>query len=181
MQDFVTKEEISSATNGQILAQDPRIPSLITGACEGIRRYCGWHVTPEIQETLTLDSHGGIWLKLPTLRVKEITELQIDGTVIPADSYTWSEKGMLRLKKGTFPDDYQCVKVSLKHGFETTTLKQVVTQVIINALASPLGVTREQAGSISVAWSSTAPGVSGGMSFLQRDLEILDSYRLEAF
>lgn len=179
---FISKEELSLATAGKILAEDPRVPLLIKGVSDGIRRYCGWHVFPVIKETILLDSHGGRWLKLPSLNVKSISALKINDTLIDPASYSWSKRGLIHLKSGRFPDDYQRVEVTFEHGFDNgSDLKQVAIQIITNALASPMGVTREQAGSLSVSWSSTAPGVSGGLSILERDKALLDQYRLEEF
>lgn len=180
MEPLLTSENISVATGGKILASDPRLPDLIGGVTAAIRRYCGWHVGPVIEETVTLDSAGGSWLKLPSLQVVEVSSVKVNGQEIK-DRFRWSRQGLIRLKSGCFPDDYGCVEVTFRHGFEDVSLvRQVAVQVIVNALSSPLGVTREQAGQVSISWSQTAPGVSGGISLLQRDLDILDSYRLES-
>ena len=73
------------------------------------------------------------------------------------------------------------MQIKVQHGFDldaVADLKQVVQQVVGNAISSPLGATREQAGAVSVSWATTAPGVSGGLSLLERDLMILDRYKL---
>ena len=41
----------------------------IKAAQGSIRRYCGWHVTPEIDDTLKVDAYGGSILTLPTKHV----------------------------------------------------------------------------------------------------------------
>lgn len=179
LKSLLTASDIETATGGKIHSGDPRLSPLIEGVSQAIRRLCGWHVFPVIEETLILDTSDGSFLKLPTLNVIEITSLKIKGKEI-SGGFSWSRKGLIRLNSGRFPDEYAGVEVTLKHGFEEVPdIKQVAAQIIINALASPLGLTREQAGQVSLSWSQTAPGVSGGVSFLQRDLDVLAQYKLE--
>lgn len=181
MSDFpLDAAEIAKATNGAVPAGDPRLPLLISGVWSGIRSYCGWHVSPVITETLTLDGKGGRFLKLPTLRLASVGVLKIDGKPIPAENYGVSKLGLIELYAGEFPRRYGSIEVTFTHGYETVPdVNQVATQIIVNALASPMGVTREQAGAVSISFATTAPGVSGGVSILERDKEILSRYKLE--
>ena len=79
------------------------------------------------------------------------------------------------------PARFRAVQAKIQHGYDldaVADLKAVVQQVVGNAISSPLGATREQAGAVSVSWATTAPGVSGGISLLERDYAIVDQYRL---
>ena len=179
---FLTAEEFSIGTGGAIAAGDPRVEPLLAGASAAIRRYCGWHVGPATEETLTVDGPGSHVLSLPTLHIVTIESVAEYGrTWTPADveSLEWSEAGMVRTSGRCWTSRYRGVAVTLTHGFEDIAdVKQIVQQVVGNAISSPMGATREQAGQVSISWSTTAPGVSGGLSLLQRDLDVLNFYRL---
>ena len=181
---------IVAASKGALTITDPRLPSLIRGATAAVRHYCGWHVTPVLEETLTLDHVGGDLVQLPTLRVEAVTavtvwdglaDVVLDPAVTSPRPWRLSRKtGQLRLAVPR-PAAFEALAVTLRHGFEPTEaadLIQVVSQVVLVACSSPMGATREQAGAISVAWATTAPGVSGGLSLLGRDQAVLDRYRL---
>ena len=174
---ILTAEQFSTGTNGLVPVNDPRLPLLLGGATSAIRRYCGWHVTPEAPETFTLDGEGGQILSLPTLRLVDVFSVLECGRIVDPGEYEWSTNGELRKLSG-WTGVWRGITVICQHGFDAPDLAQVVQQIVANALASPLGVTREQAGQVSVAWSSTAPGVSGGISLLERDLNVLNQYRL---
>ena len=178
---LLTAEEFSAGTGGQIAANDPRVGPLLKGASAAIRRYCRWHVAPVITETMTLDGPGGSLLRLPTLHLVEITSLTERGTALDVDDLEWSHRGMVRRRNGCWTDRFRGIVAVVEHGFDDADdIKQIVQQVVANAIASPLGATSESAGALSVSWSTTAPGVSGGLSLLERDLATLSMYRLEA-
>ena len=175
---LLTAADFSTATRGAIPANDPRLDLLLAGASSAIRRYCGWHVAPVVDDVLTLDRPGGDLLILPTLRVERLDAVTVLGEPLDIDAVEWSANGEVR---GRWPERFRSIVVSLAHGFDpdaASDIRQVVQQVVGNAIASPLGATREQAGQVAVQWSTTAPGVSGGLSLLERDLAVLNTYRL---
>lgn len=183
---LLTPQQFSDNTGGRIAPDDPRVAPLIDGATRGIRRYCGWHVAPEYVETFVLDGPAGVLLQPRTLHIKQVTSITErvyagEDPVELADDvdYEWSHNGEIRRLTGWWTDRYRAITVVANHGFEDAPdLVQIVQQVVANACASPLGATREQAGQLSVQWATTAPGVSGGLSLLERDMAILDSYRI---
>lgn len=177
---LLTPAEFSAGTGGKIPENDPRIPALLDGATRGIRRYCGWHIAPVVTETMTLDGPGGSLLRLPTLNLVEIVSMTERGIELDVDALEWSAKGLVRRRRGRWTDRFRGVVAEVEHGYEDAAdVRQIIQQVVGNALASPLGATREQVGAFSVTWGTTAPGVAGGMSLLARDLATLDLYRLE--
>jgi len=181
---LLTPEQFSVGTNGQIAASDPRVPALLAGASAAVRRYCGWHIAPVLtEEDVLLDGSGGSVLRLPTLRLRALLALHNHTTELDVDAAEWSTKGLVRLRHSHWTDRYRGVRASYIHGYdldEVPDLQQIVQQVVGHAISSPLGATREQAGSLAVQWATTAPGVSGGLTLLERDYAILNSYRLEA-
>lgn len=176
---LLTPAQFSAGTGGKFAENDPRVQPLIDGATRAIRRYCGWHIAGEYTETLTLDGPGGSILSMPTLHVKEIVEMTERETVLDVANLEWSVKGMVRRRHGCWTDRFRGITVELTHGFEDAPdVVQIIQQVVANAIVSPLGATREQAGQLSVQWATTAPGVSGGLSLLERDLATLNLYRI---
>lgn len=177
--EFATALDLSVWTGGKIAVGDPRSEPLLEGASAGIRRYCGWHISPSKTETLTLDGSGGRLIQLPTLHVTAVVSVKEDGEVLDPDCYEWSATGELRRLHRWWSNRYRSLEVQFTHGYnEVPDLKQIVLQVCAAAVASPMGATVERAGQVSVQWGSTAPGVAGGMTFQPRDLEIINQYKL---
>ena len=88
----------------------------IKAAQGSIRRYCGWHVTPEIDDTLKVDAYGGSILTLPTKHVNSITSVLVDGREL-SDQIDWSVAGTIQLRSGSWPDRPGSVTVKLNHGY----------------------------------------------------------------
>lgn len=179
MEPLATPEELQTYSKGQIRADDPRAALLLGGASAAVRRYCRWHVTPVILDSVRLDGRGGPDLALKTLRLVDVVRIAEEGRPLDAAALEWSELGNIRHPRGCWTNRYRAIDVEFLHGFEDADdVKAVVLQVVANALSSPMGVTREQAGQMSISWATTAPGVSGGISLLERDLALLTTYRL---
>lgn len=73
-----------------------RDPSWILKTAEqAVRSYCGWHIAPEITETVTVEGSGATLL-LPTLRLGAVTSIERDGVDIPLDTIRWKPNGVVR-------------------------------------------------------------------------------------
>lgn len=178
---FATTAELSAHTQGLIAPSDPRAADLLEGATAAIQNFCGWHIAPATDVTAYLDG-GTSNLYLPTLKLNSIASLVVDGQTIDLADIEWSRRtGNVRFKSGaSFPDVYGGIVVTFNSGWAEVppSLKQIVLQASAMALSSPLGATREQAGQVSMQWATTAPGVAGGLTLLDRDLAILSTYVL---
>lgn len=178
---FVYPANLSAYTAGLVAESDPRSALILAGATEAVQRYCGWHIAPARDVTVTLDGGSSV-LYLPTLKLNSVASVVVDGVTMLAEDYEWSRAtGNLRSKLyGGFPDSWGGVVVTFNSGFSTVPadVQQVVLQMSAMALSSPTGATREQAGQVSMQWATTAAGVAGGMSLLTRDLAVLDQYKL---
>lgn len=82
-------------------------------AAASVRAYCGWHVAPVVEESLVLDGSGARRLVLPTLRVVEVTSLEVDGHLVAEPE--WSASGILW---GRFSGRPRSVRITLRHGFD---------------------------------------------------------------
>lgn len=178
---FATPAELSAYSKGAISPTDERSQLVLDGATRAIRNYCGWNIAPAENLTVTLDGGGSV-LYLPSLKVNSLTSITIDGTLQTLSDFQWSRRtgNVRRTDGGYFKEVWGGVVVAFNSGYAETPedLKQVVLQVSSLALSSPTGATREQAGQVSMAWATTAPGVSGGLVLLARDLATVNAYRL---
>ena len=178
---LVTPEALSNASDGQVDAADPRVLPLLNGASAAIRKYCRWHIAPVLEESLTVDGSGADVLNLPTARLLSLVEVTNDARPVPVAELDASPAGMISRRGGCWSSRFSGVTARVRHGYDLAAVPdvaQIVVQVVTNALSSPMGVTREQAGAISVTWSMTAPNVAGGLSLLERDLAVLNEYRI---
>jgi hypothetical protein len=176
---FIAAEEFAAGTGGKVSAADPRLDVLLKGASAAVRRYCGWHIAPVLQEELVLDGPGGPLVLLPTLHLVDVVSFADDTRDVQPADLEWSDRGMVRRRGSRWTSKFRGIRATVQHGFdEAPDVAQIVQQVVANAIASPMGATREQAGQVSISWASTGPNVSGGISLLERDLAVLDLYRL---
>lgn len=169
---LVTALELAANSKGAIHADDPRLEAVAAGASAAVRRYCRWHVTPVVQETLVLDVPGRV-IKLPTMHAIAVDSVELYGHELQEHEYSWSQIGVLELHVPVTPR-FRALKLKLTHGYdEAPDLKQIASKIGLFSLASPLGVTREQAGQVSISWGSQR-----GMSFSESDEIMLQPYRL---
>lgn len=181
--DFATPAELENFTKGQIEQNDPRVEAAIAGVTSSIRKEAGWHIGPLVEgHTLTLDGPGGYKLHLPTLRLQElssVTELGVS-LDLAGDTIDWSELGLVERRDGcTWTSRYRKIVVVMDHGFDDIAdLKFLALSLVARGLASPMGATREQAGSMSIQWGTPQAGVAGGLVPLQYEQSIMDRYRL---
>lgn len=137
-------------------------------ASAAIRSYCGWHVTPVITETVTVDGDGGTIVNLPTLRLVSVEEVRVQGVVV--QDVEWSKDGTLR---GQWPDRWRSIEVDIVHGYQAPAdLLGVMVDAAARAVKSELGGGAETIGPFSFAASE------GSTRLYAHELQILDRYRL---
>lgn len=141
----------------------------LTVASAAIRSYCGWHVAPVLEETVTLDGNGGTVLMLPTLRLVSLDEVRVHGEVV--GDVEWSHMGALR---GRWPNRWRSIQVRMHHGFDAPAdLLGVVLEAAARAVNSELGGQAETIGPFSFSASE------GSTALFDHELRVLDRYRLE--
>lgn len=177
---IATKEAVEAWTQGNIAGDDPRLALLMAGASAAIRRHAGWHIAPVVRDTITVTDHyggGRLDVLIPSGRLRDVTAVRVDGRAVTG--FAWDEAGAVWA--GCLSAGPHRVEVDLEHGYhlsEVPDLASVVVQVSALAVSSPTGATRERAGQVSVDWAQTSVGVAGGLALLDRDLAIVDRYRL---
>lgn len=148
----------------------------IEAATQAIRDYCGWHVAPPQEDTITLDGTGTDTILLPSRLVVDVTSVKIRGEEVPADSYEWSTIGALRRLNGVWPNAYRSIEVTMKHGFTNmAVLADVVESIAARVRLDPTGaVSTQRAGTQYVGFFA---GQTGG-GLLESEKDRLTPYRL---
>lgn len=83
-----------------------------SAAVASVRSYCGWHIAPEVTETVTVDGSGSSVQMLPTLRLVDLISITNAGALV-ADP-EWSTSGMVR---GCWTPRFRGVVAEMRHGF----------------------------------------------------------------
>lgn len=146
--------------------------TLSTYAAEAIvRDYCGWHISPNMTETLTLDGPGGTVLTLPSLHVSDISQITNAGTALDASDYDWSTAGIVELRCGRFTSRLRAVSATLTHGYPQM---PAGIQAVIDHLA-----TQDLAGQVVRVGQVQVSAVrADGATEVMSAASILDRYRL---
>lgn len=151
---FATAQEMADRSQGAILANHPFLQKELKAATEAIRKACGWHIAKV--ETLTFERVGPfaehVWL--PAMEISSVGLTTIDGAVVVADSIEFDKMtGWTNIFGRRRSVTYTAGFAEVPADLVTLTL-----ELAAGALGSPMGITREQAGgvSVSVARSSGA-------------------------
>lgn len=170
---LISSDEFRSLCPG--LASDgARVEAALAAVSAAVRDWCGWHVAPTLTCTYTGEGEGRL-LVLPALGVASVGSLKVRGADVP---FEHKGNGLVRLRAGSFPDEWGSVECTYRAGFSSAAVGAVVAQVAANFLASAPGVAEEHAGSVGVTYNKTGDGITGGVSLLGRDLALLAPYRL---
>lgn len=153
---------------------DPQILAALNAVSASVRDYCGWHVSP-VLECMFVGEGEGEMLFLPAMGIKCITTLTVNGKEV--DDYEWKHTGIVRHSE-CFPDTFRSVKCVYTAGFSSESIGQVVAQIASNAVVAAPGVANERVGDVSIAYNQTGAGITGGVSLLPRDYELLAPYKL---
>jgi len=155
-----------------------RETELIAAASEAVRNYCGWHVSPSVTETITIDGPGDGTAFLPSLKVTAISAVTNAGVAIDPAGLEWSEDGRLRAPDGRrWTHRLRGMTVTLTHGHPYSDhLAEIVREIASRAAASPGGLIEASAGTVREKRSLTAPGVAGGVVLMAHEREALSTY-----
>jgi len=181
MSSFATPEELSAYTMGLLSPSDTRSDIILAGATKAIQNFCGWNIAPAEDLVIYLDG-GTAELFLPTLKLNSVESITVEDVPLADTDFEWSRiTGNVRRKDlSAFPEVWGGIVVDYNSGYAAVPeeLKQIVLQVSALALSSPTGATKEQAGQVAMSWGTTAPGVAGGLTLLDRDYSVLSKYVL---
>lgn len=145
-----------------------------------VRAYCGWHVTPSIQETLVLDGSGNNRLMLPTKHLTDVHSVFVNG--VECSTYSWSADGWLTYYGGHFPEGDRAVTVTITHGYDyAPNVAKVVDKLVQRAAMSPAGnITQQRAGTQAVSYATANGETASDLTLLQSEKAALAPYRLQS-
>lgn len=148
-------------------------------ALQAARQFCGWHVAPVIEETLTLDGPGRAALLLPSNRVEEILSLTEDKEPVDVTTLEVSRMGILRKSNGkAWTRKLGAIEVTLRHGYDQyDDFAGIVEGVRARAAATGAGNLSETAGPFSVR-RGTQNGEVVGIPLMMSEKAALAPYRL---
>ena len=174
--DLITPEQFSDATDGRYDG-DGRIPGAIAAASAAIRSFCGWHVAPALDCSITLDGEAGdIWL--PTCALNSVASATVNGAEVEVVGH--NRRGRVRLASKTC--GLGNVTVDYNAGFDSNIAPDLVSivakRVVAEVALTTYGVASESAGGVSISYSGTALSDSGG-TYLPDDVrQALMPYKL---
>ena len=182
---LIDSTQLRALTQGKLPA-GADVDGLLADVSAAVRAWCGWHVAPVIDETLQMDGPGGDLLVVPTLRLVDVLSVSQrcrgrDSAVEVIDplDLEWSRAGLIR-SVWRWSTRLGGITLAVRHGFdsEAVGLAGVVAAVVARQATAPTGAVKETAGPLSVQWSATSPGVSGGVALLEHEKSFLAPYRL---
>lgn len=150
---------MDSLTDALSLSEFPGAPfsdEVVQAACQTIRTVCGWHIAPQVLETITVDSPGGRVLRLPSLYVTAVSLVESLAGPDPVEltEWRWSQNGMLS-RAECFPEGFRTVRVTFTHGYETCPLDLLP----VIASRTQRRAMQESLGSRSVSFSAEGDAV----------------------
>lgn len=169
---FATPQMMEARTGGAIPATHTFLEQELAAASRAIRDYCGWHITgvEEVQHRRVRPYHDTVWL--PAMQIESIVSAKINGgDVDPATVEFDPDTGWTSLCGRN-------VDITFRAGFEDPpeTLVTLALALAAGALGTPLGISREQAGGVSVTFSRTSGALQVGPG--GADAAILAPYKL---
>ena len=174
--DLITVSDFNAATNNRY-AGDARIEPAIAAASAAIRAYCGWHVAPVLDCSITLDGEAGdIWL--PTNALASVTSAKVGGEDVTVTGS--NRRGRVRLAHKTCGLDN--VAIDYVAGYDVAACPDLMGVVVQRVMASvamtTYGVSQETAGGVSISYSGSALSDLGSAFLPDSVKAALSTYRL---
>lgn len=174
----LTAAALADYTQGRLGASDPETALALARALAEVRRWCGWHVTPVVEDDeVVLDGPGSQLLRLPTLRLVELSAVTEAGVELDPEALQCSSIGLVRKNSGEFwTARFSGVAVTMTHGFEAADdFESAVLSVADRRSQSAAGGAPTVVGPFR--WGNDDP--PAGSAFTAAELSILEQYRLE--
>ena len=174
--DLITVSDFNAATNNRY-AGDARIEPAIASASAAIRAWCGWHVAPVLDCSITLDGEAGdIWL--PTNALASVTSAKVGGEDVTVTGS--NRRGRVRLEHKTC--GLGNVAIDYVAGYDVSACPDLMGVVVQRVMASvamtTYGVSQETAGGVSISYSGSALSDLGSAFLPDSVKAALSTYRL---
>lgn len=157
-------------------ADEDAAQAAIDAALAAVRRYCGWHVTPEREDELVIDGPGTRLLSLPTLNLVELTSISESGVALNVADLDVSSSGLVRKVSGAcWSGRYGAITVTMTHGFDDAQDFQAAVLSFIDR--ESLAVTGGHPRVVGPFQFETEP-LAVASAFSVKELSLLDTYRI---
>ncbi|AHH16582.1 hypothetical protein NONO_c17820 [Nocardia nova SH22a] len=170
---LLTLEQFQALVDGTGIEQ-LRLDAIV----QEIRDYCGWHIAPMLDATITVDGSGAAVLQLPTLALNSVTSIAENGTVLPSTEYEWSADGSLRRCPPFihWTNRYRGVVAAVNHGYEDVpaNILSVILDATSAAISTPVGTNAE----LPETMGPFTFGGNSGVVLNAAQRRVLDRYRL---
>jgi hypothetical protein len=135
----------------------PFSDAIVKAAAESVRRDAGWHIAPQVQQTVTVEAQGGT-LILPSLHVVNVHSISDgDGNKLGVRVFSLTNGGVLH---GDFPSGP--LKVVFTHGYSECPAELLpVVAERAHTYQQDHRVSQEQSGAEMIAYA--APSVGRGV------------------
>lgn len=154
---------------------------LVTQAEALVRAYCGWHIAPSIEQTLTLYGNRAN-LYLPSANVTAVSAVVDSGGTVSPDVYRL--RGDRLERTSGWWSRRTPVTVTLTHGYDTVPaeVQQVVFDIANRAVdtVKSANLTRKRVGDVDRAFA-TDGGEPATVWLTQANKDALAPYRILAF
>lgn len=154
---------------------------LLDGATEAVTEYCGWHIAPNIVETVVIDGSGTALQPVPTMWLTDLGSVSENGRTVPTSSVDWSSYGILEKRGGgLWTARRGGVEVRIAHGFDAAPawLTTMICAVAGRAFLGNLGVVQESSSGESVTYASPTRGTGGTVILLPEEKRMLNRLAL---
>lgn len=163
-------------------ADDNAAQDAIDAALAAARRYCGWHVSPSVTETISVDGPGGRVLSLPTLNLTAVASVTEADSAVDVSGLDRSQsKGTLTKRFGCWTRRDGAISVQMTHGFTESEAadwrRGIVALVDARSQVSERAgdVKRDKVDDVETEWFSEAISVDDELAARFSQFRILPS------
>lgn len=152
-------------------------PFWVSAAEGAVRDYCGWHVSPILQQTFAMDGEGRSRILLDTMRLVEVVSVTVDGQDVTGRVKA-AESGVLEMPNDRcgFGRGLNSVIVVAKHGYDPREVPSVVA--LIASLAERFSSMFGNVIQSRSAGGSSESFFAGSEALISTDRAKLEKYRL---
>lgn len=184
----LTPADVAAYTGGRLSATDSETQRMLNAALAALRQYCGWHVTPVISDTMTIDGNGLTDITIPTLQIASLTSVTVGGTALDLATVDQSNEapGVLHLNNWTFwTEGVGNVTIELSHGFDDAYDWQAAVLELVDRMSGQIGEVAGNSGpmiakkidDVEYRWADRTIGTTSRL-FAALDHSLIDHYRL---
>lgn len=144
----------------------PFSPEVVDSVAAEVRADADWHIAPAVTETVTVESQGGRYLFLPTLRLTAVTAVRnvTDTTPVLLDGYRTQLTAEFHAGVLKRPYGWPCgvLEVDLTHGYDEcpTDLLPAIAELARMARSTNELITVSADGVSRTASGNSSPGTS---------------------